>query len=244
MAETGELKEIYVKILTINMQDKFYGEIEMSKKIGIIGSGMVGQALAGGFLQFGYEVMIGSGDAAKRRELGQKLTGVKTGDFAETAKFGEIIVLAVKGSAAVDMVKELARELSGKTVLDTTNPIADLPPVNGVLQLFTEMNESLMERLQKAVPQAKFVKAFSCIGAAFMVKPDFAGLKPTMFICGNDTQAKEEAKVILRQFGWEVDDMGMAEAARAIEPIVMLWCLPGFRENKWSHGLKMLKSGE
>ncbi len=216
----------------------------MSKKIGIIGSGMVGQALAGGFLQFGYEVMIGSNDAAKRKELGLKLAGVKTGNFTETAKFGEIIVLAVKGLAAESTVKSAAGEISGKTVLDTTNPIAEVPPVNGVLQLFTSMNESLMERLQKAVAEAHFVKAFSCIGAHLMVKPDFAGLKPTMFICGNDGGAKQEATEILVQFGWEVDDMGLVESARAIEPLVILWCLPGFREGRWMHGLKMLKSRE
>ena len=113
--------------------------------------------------------------------------------------------------------------------------------MNGVLKFTTNLDESLMERLQKQVPEAHFVKAFSCVGNAFMVDPDFGGIKPTMFICGNDAQAKAQARTVLDQFGWEVEDMGAAEAARAIEPLCILWCIPGLRENRWSHAFKLLK---
>ena len=131
--------------------------------------------------------------------------------------------------------------LNGKTVIDTTNPIADAPPVNGVLQYFISQNESLMERLQALAPEAHFVKSFSCIGNAFMVNPDFNGVKPTMFICGNHDGAKSEVKVILDQFGFDVADMGTVEGARAIEPLCMLWCIPGFLRNSWTHAFKLLK---
>ena len=130
---------------------------------------------------------------------------------------------------------------SGKIVIDTNNPIADAPPVNGVIQFFTGSNSSLMEQLQTRFPHVRFVKAFSCIGAAYMVDPDFGGNKPTMFICGNDKEAKKEVTKILDTFGFETEDMGETEAARAIEPLCVLWCIPGFRENNWSHAFKLLR---
>jgi predicted dinucleotide-binding enzyme len=130
--------------------------------------------------------------------------------------------------------------LKGKTVLDATNPIADAPPTNGVLSFFTDLNHSLMEQPQTAFPDARLVKAFSCVGSALMVDPSLES-KPTMFICGNNELSKTEAKHILVQFGWEVEDMGSAEAARAIEPLCILWCIPGFRENQWAHAFKLLK---
>ena len=128
----------------------------------------------------------------------------------------------------------------GKVVIDTTNPIGG-PPVGGVLQLFTGPNDSLMERLQRRAPKARFVKAFSCVGNAFMVNPDFGGQKPTMFICGSDAAAKTEVTKLLDQFGWETEDMGAVEAARAIEPLCMLWCIPGLTKGRWTHAFKLLK---
>ncbi len=214
----------------------------MSKKIGVIGSGMVGQALANGFIKHGYDVMIGTNNKGKYAELKEKTGGkAKIGSFDETARFGETLVLAVKGTAAEPTLRSLADKFKGKTVIDTTNPIADAPPVNGVLQYFIATNESLMERLQKIAPESHFVKSFSCVGSAFMVNPDFAGSKPTMFICGNDDTAKKEIQKILDQFGWEYEDMGSVEAARAIEPLAILWCIPGLRQNRWTHAFKLLK---
>jgi predicted dinucleotide-binding enzyme len=97
-----------------------------------------------------------------------------------------------------------------------------------------------MERLQKLVPDAHLVKAFNCVGNAFMIDPDF-GQKPSMFICGNNASAKKDVTSLLEKVGWEAEDMGNVEAARAIEPLCMLWCIPGIRENKWSHAFKLLK---
>jgi hypothetical protein len=99
-----------------------------------------------------------------------------------------------------------------------------------------------MERLQAAAPEARFVKAFSCVGNALMVDPEIPGGPPTMFICGNDSGAKGKVREILTQFGWETEDMGAVEAARAIEPLCMLWCIPGFRENRWMHAFKLLNA--
>ena len=177
------------------------------KKIGIIGSGIVGQTLANGFVKHGYDVVIGTNTPAKRDELAAK-TKARVGSFDDVAKFGEIVVLATKGTAAEAALKAAGlANLDGKTVIDTTNPIADAAPVNGVLQYFTAQNESLMERLQALAPNARFVKAFSCIGNAFMVNPDFNGERPTMFICGNDADAKDNVKAVLDRFGFDVSDM-------------------------------------
>jgi predicted dinucleotide-binding enzyme len=110
-----------------------------------------------------------------------------------------------------------------------------------VLKFFTSLDDSLMERLQKEFPQARFVKAFSSVGNARMVNPAIAGGPPTMFICGNDDAAKKAVTGILDQFGWETADMGKAEAARAIEPLCMLWCIPGFLRNEWSHAFKVVR---
>jgi predicted dinucleotide-binding enzyme len=211
------------------------------KKIGVLGSGMVGETLANGFLKHGYDVMRGSREPAKLAEWKQKAGGkAVTGSFAEAARFGEIVALAVKGGAAEAVVAQCGSALIGKTVLDATNPIADAPPKDGMVQFFTDLNGSLMEVLQAKAPGAKFVKAFSCVGAGLMVNPKLTSV-PSMFICGNDAGAKEETKEILTQFGWETEDMGGAAAARAIEPLCILWCIPGFVRNDWMHAFKMLR---
>jgi len=211
-------------------------------KVGVIGSGVVGQTLADGFLKHGHEVTRGSRDPAKlaawKGGAGPK---ARVGTFVEAAGFGELVVLAVKGSAAAEAMDACRSALAGKTVIDTTNPIAEAPPVNGVLRFFTGPNESLMEALQARAPAARLVKAFSCVGNALMVDPALPGGKPTMFICGNDEGAKRQVRAVLDQFGWETEDMGAAEAARAIEPLCMLWCIPGFRQGQWMHAFKLLR---
>ena len=213
------------------------------RKVGVIGSGVVSQALADGFLKHGYEVMRGTRDAAKLSDWKKKAGGkAAVGSFAEAARFGDLVVIAVKGTAAESAVKLSGPEnLSGKTVIDAMNPIADEPPTNGVLKFFTTLSDSLLERLQRLAPSANFVKAFSCVGNAFMVNPEFGGDKPTMFICGNNAGAKGHVREILTQFGWETEDMGGVEAARAIEPLCMLWCIPGLLRNSWSHAFKLLR---
>ena len=209
-------------------------------KVGIIGSGAVAQTLGAGFLKHGYEVMLGTREPKKLAAWQSQHRGAKLGSFADAAKFGELVVLAVKGEVALGVARNVADALAGKTVIDTTNPIADAPPVNGVLKYFTSLDDSLLEQLQKACPKARFVKAFSSVGSDKMVNPRFAGGPPTMFMCGNDAAAKQAVTKILDQFGWDTLDLGATEAARAIEPLAMLWCIPGFLRNEWTHAFKVL----
>jgi len=214
---------------------------EESMRVGILGSGDVAKALAGGFLKHRHQVMLGTRDTAKLEDFAARHQGAQIGSFADAAKFGEVIVLAVKGTAALDALKAAdAPNIAGKPVMDATNPIADAPPANGVVQFFTGMNLSLMEQLQSAFPDAHFVKAFNSVGNARMVNPQYQAGKPTMFICGNDDKAKAVVSGICDQFGWEAADMGKIEAARAIEPLCMLWCIPGFTKNEWTHAFKLL----
>jgi len=210
-------------------------------KIGILGSGIVAQVLATGFLKHGHDVMVGTRTPAKLADWAKQNPTGRTGGFDDAARFAEVMVLAVKGTVAADALRAAGvAHLAGKTVIDATNPIADAPPVNGVLCFFTDLNESLMERLQREFSGARFVKAFNSVGNACMVNPQFRGGKPTMFICGNDDAAKKTVAGILDQFGWETADMGKAEAARAIEPLCMLWCIPGLLRNDWVHAFKLL----
>jgi predicted dinucleotide-binding enzyme len=216
--------------------------VRAMKKIAILGSGQVGETLANGFLKHGYAVMRGSREPKKLDEWRASAKGeASTGTFAEAAKWADVAVLSVKGSAAEALMTELGATLAGKTVIDTTNPIADAPPQNGVLQYFTKQNESLMERLQKAAPQAKIVKAFNSVGAPLMVNPKLP-TKPKMFICGNDGAAKAQASEILGQFGWDALDMGFAESARPIEALCQLWCVPGMLRNDWAHVIDYVKA--
>ncbi len=213
-------------------------------RVGILGSSAVGQTLGKAFLTEGYEVMIGTRNTSKEGlvKWQKENSTAKLGSFADTAKFGEILVLAVSGDVAEKVIGEAGKEnFSNKILIDATNPIAKAPPENGVLKFFTSLDRSLMEDLQKLLPDAKFVKAFNSVGNAFMYKPNFPGGKPTMFICGNDDGAKKMVTDILTAFGHETEDMGKVEAARAIEPLSILWCIPGFIRNQWTHAFKLLK---
>ena len=210
------------------------------QKIGILGSGEVGQTLAKGFRAHGHEVRIGSRNPGKLASFSAE-AGIEAGTFEDVAAWGELLVLAVHGTGALHALTLAgAPNLDGKIVIDTTNPISDAPPVNGVLQVFTGPNSSLMEQLQDAFPRARLVKAFNSVGSSRMVDPAFEGGRPTMFYCGNDQDARDEVGRILDDFGWERADMGTAEAARPIEPLCQLWCIPGFLRNSWSHAFKVL----
>ncbi len=213
------------------------------EKVAVIGSGMVGETLANGFLKYGREVFRASRDPKKLEEWkGTASDKAQIGTPDDAAAWADGVVLAVKGTAATAALDAVGIDnIRGKTVIDATNPIANGAPEDGVLPFFTDLSESLMERLQAKAPEANFVKAFSCVGNALMVDPDFGDVRPTMFICGNDEAAKQEVVAILEEFGWESEDLGSAKAARAIEPLCMLWCIPGFRDNSWAHAFKLLR---
>jgi predicted dinucleotide-binding enzyme len=212
------------------------------QKFGVLGSGVVAKTLATGLKKHGYDVRIASRGGDKLQDFSAE-SGIPSGTFEDVTRWADVIVLAVKGTAAESAVKIAgANNLAGKVVIDTTNPIADEPPVDGVLKFFTGPNESLLERLQKAVPAARFVKAFNSVGNAYMVNPSLPGGPPTMFLCGNDAEAKKVVTGVLQKFGWDAADMGGAAGARAIEPLCQLWCIPGLREGRWTHAFKLLRT--
>jgi 8-hydroxy-5-deazaflavin:NADPH oxidoreductase len=211
--------------------------------VGILGSASVAQALAAGFLKHGHQAMLGSRDPNKPdlQAWLKKTPGARVGALAETAKFGELIVLAIKGIAAEHTIDLAGAEnFAGKTILDATNPIADAPPVDGVLQFITGPNESLGEKIQAKLPAAHIVKAFNSVGAGQMIDPQYEQGPPTMFYCGNDAGAKKKVEGIIRDFGWEPFDCGTIVAARAIEPLCILWCIPRIQHDQWTHAFKLL----
>ena len=215
----------------------------ISKSVAVIGSGIVGETLSNGFLKYGCTVTRASRDPSKLAEWLEKhdATKASTATPEEASKKSDIIVLAVAGGAADAALEVCGLEnLKGKVIIDTTNPIGG-PPDDGVLTFFAGVKDSLMEKLQDKVPEGKFVKAFSCVGNQHMIDPAFDGTKPTMFICGNDADAKMEVTEILDTFGWETEDMGSVKAARAIEPLCQLWCIPLFSGSKGDYAFKLLK---
>jgi predicted dinucleotide-binding enzyme len=211
-------------------------------KIGILGSGKVGEVLSDGFLKHGHAVTRGSREPAKLEAWRAAATGdARVGTFAETAAWADAVVLAVKGTGAEATIEQAGiANLAGKLVIDATNPIADAPPRNGALTYFTGPNESLIGRLQAKAPAARFVKAFNSVGNPVMVNPKFA-VTPSMFICGNDAGAKRETAELLAKLGWEAVDVGGVEMGVAVEALCILWCSPGFLHNDWAHALKYLK---
>lgn len=213
-------------------------------KVGVLGSGGVGQVLGAGLIKHGHQAMLGTRDPGKKdvQEWVARTPGARAGTFEETARFGEMLVLATLGRV-VESVIDMAgpAHFAGKTVMDATNPLAEEPPVKGILKYTTGANESLGESIQAKIPAAHVVKAFNSVGQGLMVNPDLPGGPPTMFLCGDDENAKAQISSIIRQFGWEPYDCGGIIAARAIEPLCMLWCLPGFLRNDWQHAFKVLQ---
>lgn len=211
-------------------------------KVGILGSGAVARALGAGFHARGHEVVLGTRNPDALTAWVAEHPGAQAASVPAAASHGELLVLAVKGQAAGEVLAAAgASNLDGKPVIDTTNPLTDAPPTNGVLSFFTDLNHSLMEQLQEQVPGARLVKAFNSVGNQHMIDPALPGGPPTMFICGNHDGAKEAVRGILTDFGWEVADMGGAEAARVIEPLCILWCIPAFREGATDHAFKLLR---
>jgi predicted dinucleotide-binding enzyme len=198
-------------------------------KIAVLGSGVVGQALATGYPKHGHEVRIGT----RQSEVGGHLVDTPAG----AAAWGDIVVLAVKGDAAVDLATSVRAELAGKVVIDTTNP---LEHSTGKPGLYVGWNDSLGEQVQRAVPDAKVVKAYNTVGNTLMVDPDLPGGPPTMLIAGDDEAAKAIVTKLLTDTGWEVSDLGGIDASRHLEAICMAWVLHGIRSGGWDHAFKIL----
>lgn len=207
--------------------------------IGILGSGDVARALAAGFLERGDDVMLGTRDPEKLKQWLGEHSKASVGSFADAASFGEIVVLALLGSATISVLQQAgASAFDGKVVIDATNPLRfdEHGP-----QLFVGFDDSLGERVQRALPKARVVKAFNTVGSPEMVHPSFEGGPPSMFVAGDDAAAKDAVNGILRDFGWDVVDLGGIAASRYLEPMCMAWVVYGMRRNAWHHAFKLLR---
>ena len=211
----------------------------MKQKIGVLGSGDVAQTLAKGFKAKAYDVRIGTRDPGKLASFSRE-AGVPSGSFQAVADHGDLIVLAVKGTAALSVLEMAgAAALAGKVVIDTTNPLdfsAGMPP-----KLAVSGNDSGGERVQRLLPDAHVVKAFNTVGNAFMFRPSFPGGPPDMFFCGNDADAKQKVATILKDFGWGIVDVGGIESSRYLEAMCLVWVLSAIQTNSWNQAFKLLK---
>jgi len=212
-------------------------------KIGIIGSGVVGQALGTGFVTVGHEVKIGTRKPDDDKlKIWAKQAGAhaSVSSPAEAAKFGDIVVLATAWSGTENALNIAGQQnLAGKVVIDVTNPLKMSP--NGAPTLAVGWTDSAGEQVQRWLPNSKVVKAFNIAGNAHMFRPNFPDGPPDMFIAGNDTTAKQRVTDILHSFGWGVVDLGGIESARYIEPLAMVWIAYGFKTRTWDHAFKLLR---
>lgn len=209
-------------------------------KVGIIGSGEVGQKLGDGFVELGHQVKIGSRDpnklAAWVDRHGKKASA---GTFSDAAQFGDMIALATLWTGTPDAIAKAGEaNFVGKIVIDVTNPLdfTSMPP-----KLLIGHTDSAGETVQHMLPNSKVVKAFNIVGNPHMVHPDFAGGRPTMFVCGNDDEAKQKVRDIAFAWGWETVDIGGIEGSRLLEPLAMLWITCYFRSNSGNHAFKLLR---
>lgn len=213
-----------------------------TERVGIVGSGDVGKALARGFASRDWAVTIGTRSPEPLEEWRAETPGdIAIGTVDETAAFGDVIVLAVRGDVATEAIELAASaNFSGKLVLDATNPLdfsGDGPP-----HLLFGGTDSLGERIQARLPEAMVVKCFSTVSNLQMVDPSFETETPPMMICGNDPDAKERTEAILVSFGWPgALDVGDIESSRYLEALVPLWVRIGAVYDTWEHAFSMAR---
>ena len=210
-------------------------------KVGVLGSGEVGQTIADGFLQRGHHVAIGSRTPEKLDDYVKRQRNMLlAGDFARVAKFGEILVLATKfrgTKSAIDLAG--VENFDGKIVIDVTNPLKGGEGKSPELSIgFTD---SAGETVQRWLPTARVVKAFNAVGSALMIDPEFVDGPPSMFIAGNDDEAKKTVSGIAESFGWDPVDCGPIERSRLLEQLAILWIQRGIATGKWHHAFKLLQ---
>ncbi|MCB1051122.1 MAG: NAD(P)-binding domain-containing protein [Acidobacteria bacterium] len=208
-------------------------------KMGVLGSGQVGQVLAKGLLDLGHDVKIGTRSVKPELAAWSKESGVATGTFQDVAEFGEVLVFAVLGSAAEEVIQLIGQDrFKGKIVMDVTNPLAFGPQGP---ELTLGHTDSGGEWIQRLLPQARVVKAFNSVGNAHMVHPKFEQGPPTMFIAGNDADAKKWVSDLSQAWGWDAVDTGTIESSRFLEPLCLLWVKFGLATGTWNHAFKLLR---
>jgi len=212
-------------------------------RVGVLGTGAVGRRLAAGFRDRGHRVTIGSRDPENEELRGWRSAdgaGIAAGTFAEAAAGGELVVLAVLGDAAEQVIADAGRaSFAGKVVIDAMNPLdfsGGFPP-----KLSISGEDSLGERVQRALPDARVVKAFNIIGNPYFVDPLFEEGRPTMLIAGNDDDAKRTVTDLLADFGWsDIVDIGGIDGSRELEAMCIAWVKIGGVRGAWDHGFKLL----
>ncbi|MEO7993575.1 MAG: NAD(P)-binding domain-containing protein [bacterium] len=212
-------------------------------QIGILGTGDVGQSLGSAFISLGHEVMLGSRESGNPKAVAwATATGslkAAVGTFAETAAFGEQLVLATHGMATEEAIQRAGiTPFYGKLLIDTTNP---LDFSTGAPALAISGADSLGERVQRLLPDTRVVKAFNTVGNRHMFRPLFADGPPDMFICGDDQDAKQLVTELLHEFGWVTVDIGMIDGSRFLEAMCLVWVRYGLLTNTWDHAFKLLR---
>jgi len=214
-------------------------------RVGVIGSGAVGRALAAGFAAHGHEVTIGTRVPEENDELqawAAQHDDVAIGSFAGAAEAGEIVVLATRGTAVEQAIATAGpQHFAGKVVIDATNPLAPDPSTGGP-GLAVGHADSGGEIAQRAIPDARVVKAFNTVNNSLMADPGFAERQP-MFIAGNDNDAKATVVEILDDFGWNAFDVGGIEQSRQLESLVLLWVAVGRSRGAWDHAFTFVAPG-
>ncbi|MFN2452510.1 MAG: NADPH-dependent F420 reductase [Candidatus Dormibacteria bacterium] len=211
-------------------------------RVGVLGTGDVGTMLASGFIELGHEVRMGSRESGNPKAVAwSDGAGARAsaGTFAEAAAFAELAVLATLWTGTEAALEQAgASNLAGKVLIDCTNPLRQDA---GMPALAIGTTDSGGEQVQRWLPDTRVVKAFNSVGNAHMVRPDFPGGPPDMFICGNDEAAKTRVGELLTAFGWGTVDLGGIAASRQIEPLCMVWVLHGVRTGSWNHAFKLLR---
>ncbi|MEJ0073772.1 MAG: NAD(P)-binding domain-containing protein [Candidatus Saccharibacteria bacterium] len=207
-------------------------------KIGILGSGNVGQVLAKGFLAEGHEVFLATRDTGSEKAdmLRTNIEGAYVCSFADAAKQCELAVLCTPWVTAADALKsaDAVVNLHGKVLIDANNVVDR----SGEVPVYGMPEGSAAQEIQRWLPETKVVKAFNTVGANMMYKPQLSAT-PTMFIAGDDEDAKKQVSDIITSFGWEPLDNGPLVASRELEAMVVIW-LRNAAINGRDHAFKML----
>lgn len=213
-------------------------------KIGILGSGDVGKALAAACVSEGHDVMLATRqpDSAKADSLSKEL-GATVADFDTVAKFGEVLLLCTLWTGTEQAIRSIKpSSVANKIVIDVTNPLDtsnSMPP-----KLALGHTDSGGEQVQRWLPHSRIVKALNTVGNQLMYQPKITSGTPTMLYCGNDAEAKDVVRTLLMSFGWEPVDLGDITASRELEPICIAWVKYGLATNSWSHVVTFAASEE
>lgn len=195
-------------------------------RIGILGTGVVGQTIGSRLTQLGQDVMLGSRSATNEKAakwVSENGPRAKQGTFADAAEFGEIVFNCTSGGVSLDALRAAGEaNLQGKTLVDVSNPLdfsKGLPPTLSVCN-----TDSVAEQIQRAFPGAKVVKALNTMNAGVMVNPALVPGEHDVFLSGNDSGAKAQVSDLLRSFGWRnIVDLGDVTSARGAEMVLPIW---------------------